>query len=324
MTTQAHSKSDQGDPLSDPLVRRFVTFLEVQKGASQYTLRNYLHALTEFAAWFSERNNGYPDWLSLKRGSFRSYLRSLGQKELSRSAIQLRFSALRSFYKHLIREGQLENSPVKDLTMPKATRRLPVYLTVEQINLLLEAPLKEWESKQKQAGKTISVEPYVRDLAWLESIYSAGLRISELSAMLVKDLDLVEMQVRVRGKGKKERIVPIGARAAEAIRSYWGATGHAVNPEVPVFVVAASKPKAIAHRTLQARLKKYLILSGLDPALTPHKLRHSYATHLLNAGADLRSVQELLGHAHLQTTQVYTHVTLDRLKSVYDQAHPRA
>jgi integrase/recombinase XerC len=163
-----------------------------------------------------------------------------------------------------------------------------------------------------------------RDVAILETIYSCGLRISELCGLNAADVDWNERSVRVLGKGRKERLVPIGEKALEAIRNYWSKLKQTPAGNTPVFLAETGKGAPLSARMLQSRLKKYLALAGLDPQLTPHKLRHSYATHLLDAGADLRSVQELLGHEHLATTQVYTHLTTERLKRVYDQAHPRA
>jgi integrase/recombinase XerC len=158
----------------------------------------------------------------------------------------------------------------------------------------------------------------------LEAIYSCGLRISELCGLLAEDIDWREQAVRVRGKGKKERLVPIGAPALKAIENYWKSLPCAPEGNAPVFMANPVKTRPLYPRLVQMRLKRYLEIAGLDPNLTPHCLRHSYATHLLDAGADLRSVQELLGHAHLVTTQVYTHLTTERLKQAYDRAHPRA
>jgi integrase/recombinase XerC len=163
-----------------------------------------------------------------------------------------------------------------------------------------------------------------RDVAVLEVIYSCGLRIGELCGLRAEDIQWGEAMVRVRGKGKKERLVPIGGPALSAIRNYWRMLAQPPSGNEPVFLAGAAAGRAVSVRNLQVRLKQHLATAGLDPALTPHKLRHSYATHLLDGGADLRSVQELLGHAHLATTQVYTHVTTDRLKRAYDAAHPRA
>jgi len=163
-----------------------------------------------------------------------------------------------------------------------------------------------------------------RDIAILETIYSCGLRISELCTLQAQDIDWTGRLLRVRGKGKKERVLPVGEPALQAIRMYWQRLARTPGGEEPVFQARAAKLRPVSARDLQLRLKKYVAIAGLDPQLTPHKLRHSYATHMLDAGADLRSVQELLGHAHLVTTQVYTHVTTERLKKAYDLAHPRA
>jgi integrase/recombinase XerC len=163
-----------------------------------------------------------------------------------------------------------------------------------------------------------------RDVAILETIYSCGLRVSELSGLLASDIDWGERLVRVRGKGRKERLVPIGDTALQAIENYWRLRPQRPRGEAPVFLSHTRRPTPVSRVMLARRLKAHLAAAGLDPKLTPHKLRHSYATHLLDAGADLRSVQELLGHAHLVTTQVYTHLTTERLKRAYDSAHPRA
>jgi len=189
---------------------------------------------------------------------------------------------------------------------------------------LLNAPLKELAAQRQEAGAAIDPTPFLRDVAILETIYSCGLRISELCGLQAEDINWNEQLVRVRGKGKKERLVPVGAPALAAIQNYWNKLKRLPGIETPVFLAKAHKLKPMYPRLVQLRLKRYLALAGLDPHLTPHQLRHSYATHLLDAGADLRSVQELLGHAHLVSTQVYTHVTTERLKRAYDRAHPRA
>lgn len=277
--------------------------------------------------WHRNERDVEPNWLKLERDDFRAYLRFLGRRNLGRSAIQLRFSALRSFYRYLIRHGVIETSPVRNISLPKLPRRLPGFLTVDQMVELLEAPLKPLAAagdEKRKKGRPVSIESCHRDVAILETIYSCGLRISELCGLRVRDVNQREMLVRVMGKGRKERQVPIGEPALTAIRNYWLLLPSPPVEDEPVFQATSSFGRALKPRIIQQRLKNHLAAAGLDPHLTPHKLRHSYATHLLNAGADLRSVQELLGHAHLATTQVYTHVTTDRLKKVYDQAHPRA
>ena len=308
----------------DERVSQFLEHLAVEKAASVYTQRNYRQALSEFSRWFHEERKSPPIWTDLQRDDFRSYLRCLGRGKLSRAAIQLRFSALRSFYKFLIRRGLAETSPIKNITLPKLEQRLPRFLTAPQMLDLLAAPLQELDLLKRASDQPVLESPFFRDVAILETIYSCGLRVSELCGMCAEDLDWSEQLVRVRGKGKKERVVPIGRPALAAIRQYWDKLPELPADATPVFLCDDEDQRPMYPRLVQLRLKRYLEIARLDPGLSPHKLRHSYATHLLDAGADLRSVQELLGHAHLVTTQVYTHVTTERLKRAYDDAHPRA
>jgi integrase/recombinase XerC len=323
----------------DKWIQKFLTHLATDRGASAYTQRNYRQTLTEFVRWHQQEREASSDcaakapaaraalpWDKLQRDDFRNYLRFLGRHNLGRAAIQLRFSALRTFYKFLIRHGAVESSPIKNLSLPKLEKRLPKFLTIQQMKDLLAAPAKllETQKQKKGAGRPISAAACLRDLAVLETIYSCGLRISELCGMRAEDIDWSEQLVRVRGKGKKERLVPAGETALRTIQSYWSALKPPPAGLSPVFFAETKKHAPLKPLQLSRRLKQYLVIAGLDPGLTPHKLRHSYATHLLDAGADLRSVQELLGHAHLITTQIYTHVTTERLKRAYDAAHPRA
>jgi integrase/recombinase XerC len=316
---------DPEPTVDDKWVRKFLQHLATDRGASVYTQRNYRQALREFSRWHREERRQPPAWEQLQRDDFRAYLRFLGRHNLSRAAIQLRFCALRTFYRFLIRHGFVVASPIKNLALPKPGRRLPKFLTPEQMAELLSAPLKLLPAQgETGAGQAAAAFACRRDVAVLETIYSCGLRISELCGLVAQDIDWNERLVRVRGKGRKERLIPIGQTALEAIRNYWGLLPQTPAGESPVFLAGPKKRTPISPRHLQLRLKKNLALAGLDPHLTPHKLRHSYATHLLDGGADLRSVQELLGHAHLVTTQVYTHLTTERLKRAYDAAHPRA
>jgi integrase/recombinase XerC len=317
--------------VEDTKIKAFLRHLGTSGGVSSYTLRNYRQTLEEFHRWHVEERGNMPSWDKLQRDDFRAYLRFLGRRQLSRAAIQLRFSALRSFYRFLIRQGTVEAMPIKQLSLPKMGRRLPQFLTPQQMVDLLAAPLKTVAGEAgtdssgtaaKRVGRAVAAAR--RDVAILETIYSCGLRVSELCDLQAQDVEWGERLVRVRGKGRKERFVPIGEHALKAIRDYWSLLPQPPSGLAPVFLSHPKKGGPVCARTLQLRLKKYLALAGLDPQLTPHKLRHSYATHLLDAGADLRSVQELLGHAHLATTQVYTHLTTERLKKAYDQAHPRA
>jgi site-specific recombinase XerD len=313
-------------PLKDEQIERFMQHLATDRGASIYTQRNYRQALVEFSAWHRQERRQPPAWEELQRDDFRAYLRFLGRHKLGRAAIQLRFSALRTFYKFLIRRGVLASSPIKNLALPKIGKRLPQFLTAKQMVDLLEAPGKmlpppDEKNPKQRAARILLCR---RDTAVLETIYSCGLRISELCGLQSGDIDANECLVRVRGKGKKERLLPIGKTALKAIRQYWDLLPEAPSGCSPVFFAGAKRLKTVSPRDLQLRLKRYLAFAGLDPHMTPHKLRHSYATHMLDAGADLRSVQELLGHAHLVTTQIYTHLTTERLKRAYDKAHPRA
>jgi integrase/recombinase XerC len=312
--------------IRDPWIAKFLAHLATDRGASTFTQRNYRQALHEFARWHLEERKSPVKWEALQRDDFRAFVRFLGRNHLSRAATQLRFSALRTFYKFLMRLGAVETMPIKNLALPKLEKRLPRFLTKQQMEDLLVAPVKLLESqKQKQGpGRPISPEVCLRDVAVLETIYSCGLRISELCGLRVEDIDFAEQLVRVRGKGKKERLVPIGEPALKAIENYRASLLEPPAGPHSVFRADTRKAAPLSPLQLSRRLKNYLIIAGLDPKLTPHKLRHSYATHLLDAGADLRSVQELLGHAHLATTQIYTHVTTERLKKAYDAAHPRA
>jgi integrase/recombinase XerC len=322
---------DEPPPASQPEIRdqwigKFHVHLATDRGASIYTQRNYAQALTEFSRWHLAEHKSAPAWEKLQRDDFRAFVRFLGRMKLSRAAVQLRFSALRTFYKFLMRHGIVEHLPIKNLSLPKLEKRLPRFLTQSQMEALLIAPATLLETKKLKTGpgRPVSAEVCLRDIAVLETIYSCGLRISELCGLRVDDVDWSEQIVRVRGKGKKERLVPIGQPALAAIQNYWNTLLAYPAGLNPVFCSDTKKAGPLAPLQLSRRLKNYLAIAGLDPKLTPHKLRHSYATHLLDAGADLRSVQELLGHAHLITTQVYTHVTTERLKKAYDAAHPRA
>jgi integrase/recombinase XerC len=309
---------------ADQHLDAFMRHLADERGVSPYTIRNYSQTLGEFVAWYERERKEPPAWEKLQRDDFRFYLRYLGRSELSRAATQLRFSALRSFYKFLIRRDAVVSSPIKGIALPKAEKRLPKFLTPQQMVALLDAPAKELEVQQEEQERVADPTIFHRDVAILEVIYSCGLRVSELSGLRVNDIDFAERLVRVRGKGKKERQVPIGDPAVTTIQFYWSQLMEPPAGEQPVFLARSGGTDAVSPRVVQLRLKRYLAAAGLDPHLTPHKLRHSYATHMLDAGADLRSVQELLGHAHLITTQVYTHVSTERLKNAYDKAHPRA
>ncbi|MCD6340220.1 MAG: tyrosine recombinase XerC [Verrucomicrobia bacterium] len=314
----------------------FLEFLRVEKGASAHTVRNYALALREFCRWHKEAFGAPPVWERADRGLFRRFLRSLSRRGLGPASIRVRFSGLRAFFRHLQRTGRVDRDPIGALALPRAGRRLPKFLTPEQVEALLREPLRRWRELEAAEAKApggsargagrrrAEALALLRDAAMLETLYSAGLRISELCGLRAEDVNWEEQLLRVRGKGRKERLAPVGAPALEALRFYWSRLPAPPAGQDPAFPGRFGDGRPITPRAFQARLKKHLAACGLDPAITPHKLRHSFATHLLNAGADLRSVQEMLGHAHLSTTQIYTHITVRHLKRAYDRSHPRA
>ena len=316
--TQSHQETE------DAWVVDFLRHLQVDRGLSSLSHRNYAAAIREFRRGYIEMTGSPPDWRKLTRDDFRAYLRTLGRRKLSQAAIRLRFSALRTFYRFLWNRGRVEGMPLRQLTLPSLPRRLPRFLTSDQVNALLRAPLIEVDRLEPGPKAAAQRSNLLRDAAWLEMLYSCGLRISELCQLKVGDVEFGQSSVRVKGKGRKERQLPVGEPALRALEAYWGSLQHRPAPETAAFRTALESVEPMRPRTAQALFKRYLLGAGLDPRLTPHKLRHSFATHLLDRGADLRSVQELLGHAHLATTEVYTHVTTERLRQAYDSAHPRA
>ncbi len=235
------------------------------------------------------------------------------KKKRARSYIRLQFSAFRTFYRFLIERKGLARDPVRELELPKTEKKLPLVLTRQQIDELLSAPLRV--SKEKAAPKWMPL----RDAAIMEIFYSSGLRLSELASLNVADLDIYTESVRVLGKGRKERVCPVGAPALEIVSRYRAAANVHSGP---LFI--SKLRERISPRSIWLILKRYLRHTSIPVTISPHKLRHSFATHLLDRGADLRSVQALLGHASLSTTQIYTHVTVERLKRAYKDAHPRA
>ena len=296
----------------DPLVIDFLSYLEVERRSSLRTLENYQHALLTFA-----RQHSGPDtpcsWQTLTAEDFRRHLFRFMKAEKGRATIRLHFAALRSFYKWLNQRRAWNHNPLLDVQLPKQEKKLPVVLTVAQIESMLILPLSQPKDKQAPAWAP------ERDAAILELFYSTGMRLSELAGLDVADLDAYSETVRVFGKGRKQRLCPVGAPALETVQRYrQKASVH----DGPLFL--SKLRRRITTQALADIVDKYWKLSGLPIHVTPHKFRHSFATHLLNNGADLRSVQSLLGHASLSTTQIYTHVSTQRMKEVYDAAHPRA
>jgi integrase/recombinase XerC len=263
-------------------------------------------------------------WGEVDRFAARRYLAILQKGGCAAATARRKLSALRSFFRFLAREEIVKANPVAGVSLPRRPRTLPAVFTVEEVSRLLAAPL----SIEPNANDAFARCARARDAAILEILYSAGLRLSELATLREEQIDLLSGVIRVRGKGMKERLCPLGRPAIKALRAYLderesflAEIGRA-RRGAPLFVNKAGGP--LTPRSIERMMKKYLIAAGLDASRSPHALRHSFATHLLDAGADLRSVQELLGHASLSTTQIYTHVSIERLKDVYEKAHPRA
>lgn len=314
-------------------IEAFLLYLQAERAASPHTVKNYGIDLHQFRAFLrdSELERGRPAVSGVERDdgwqpaidpaeinslAVRAFIADLHRSEIARSSIARKLATLRSFFRYLCREGVVQANPARLVSTPKLAKRLPAHLSVDEVDRLLGSP-----GGQDAQG--------VRDRAILELFYASGIRLSELVGLDLNSLDLRERFVKVRGKGNKERIVPIGSKAVTALRRYldrrkesiavpaWGRLG-------PQALFLNRFGGRLSARSMARILLKYLKRSGLGPKITPHGLRHSYATHLLEAGADLRTIQELLGHSRLSTTQRYTHLNLDHLMEVYDKAHPRA
>ena len=252
--------------------------------------------------------------LSVKTDAVRAYLAFLNEKQYSKATIARKLATLRSFYKFLVKRNHLTSNPVIAVRTPKQDKKLPRFLDYEEVKRLLNTPsLDNWLG--------------ARDRAIMETLYSTGIRVSELVALNMDDIDFMGEVVHVRGKGKKERIAPIGSSALQVIQHYMEYRNkraqNNINFDSKVLFVN-KHGRRLSTRSVRRKMDKYLKIAGLDPAISPHTLRHSFATHMLNNGADLRSVQELLGHQSLSTTQIYTHLTTTKLKDVYENAHPRS
>lgn len=315
----------------DPCIEHFVKYLEGERNASEHTVQNYLLDIRQYCeiTWGAEAVPPYP-WGEADRFTARKFLVFFQKLEMAPATTARKLSALRSFYRFLMREEYVEQNPFSGLNLPKKGSYLPQILSVSEVGKLLDAPVKYDESQPAGNTKQKLWREYMvaRDAAILEMLYSTGMRINELVKLPEDSIDLLSGVARVRGKGKKERLCPLGTPAVRALmrnlelrENVWLLEGGR-DARSPVFLNKNGGP--ITARSVERMMKKYLLFCGLNPELTPHSLRHSFATHLLDAGADLRSVQELLGHASLSTTQIYTHVSVERLKEVYQLAHPRA
>jgi len=291
----------------DSLAEEFLRYLGAEWNASPRTVKAYRQALEGFRA-----TNQTP-WKKCNAEDFRDYLFAIMKRGQARSYVRLQFSALRRFYRFLTERKNLRRDPVRELHLPKIDKKLPLVLTRQQVDELLAAPVKV------EKNRAAPVWMPLRDVAIMELFYSSGLRLSELAALDVADVDLYTESVRVFGKGRKERVCPVGVPALEAISKY----RSAAKVHAGALFINKSR-RRMSPRSIWLILKRYLRHTSIPISISPHKLRHSFATHMLDRGADLRSVQALLGHASLSTTQIYTHVTIERLKKAYAQAHPRA
>jgi integrase/recombinase XerC len=311
-------REGEGEEKVPELVERFLAHLANERRYSPYTVRNYRQALLDLAASRGGRRQREApvDLRVVRLRDLRSYIVEAQRAGTSRRTLHLRLSAIRSFYRYLHRMGEVAANPASGLVLPGYRKPLPKFFSPPQIRTFLEAP------SRLLAEGGIDAFTAARDEAIFELFYGAGLRISELTEARWGNADFTARCLRVVGKGRKERICPMGKTAAEKLRLF--RDRHAVVRGVTDFLVHDAFGKPLSAWRIQRDMKKYLRASGLPEDLTPHKIRHSFATHLLDAGADLRAVQSMLGHASLSTTQIYTHVGLDRLKAAHKQAHPRA
>ena len=293
----------------DKHLDKFLAYLKVEKNYSAHTLTSYTHDLREFYKFLGERHIESVEVLIL-----RQYLALLRNDNLSKRTVARRMATLRSYFKFLTREGYLKKNPMGLLKTPKLEKKLPMVLDENEITRLIDSP------DRNMAGR--------RDRAILETLYSTGMRVSELVQLNLETIDFIGGSCRVMGKGGKERLCPIGDRALRSIREYLSLRSRSVKKKDQPTLFLNHSPNGggsrLTDRSVRRILDKYIERTCRRENISPHTLRHSFATHLLNRGADLRSVQELLGHANLSTTQIYTHVSSQRLKEAYDKAHPRA
>jgi integrase/recombinase XerC len=296
-----------------PQIGQFLQYLRVERGASPHTLKGYredLHALAEYLA---DGDGNCPAPGSITTGELRGFLSALHEAGYAKTSISRRLASVRSFLRFGQREGWAKSNPAKALRNPRKSRKLPHFLTTAEVGKLLAAP----------NGESLKA---IRDRAILETLYSAGLRVSELVGITDGDLDFAAGIVRIRGKGKRERLAPIGSYATRALKRWLEvrklSPREKTGREAPVFTNKFGT--RLTTRSVARMLEKHLQETGLDSRTSPHTLRHSFATHLLDRGADIRSVQELLGHKSLVTTQIYTHVSTANLRAAYEKAHPRA
>lgn len=294
-------------------IPRFLQYLEVERNCSPMTIKSYGEDLDSLLEYFRDRHGGVPAVAETTILMLRGYVTYLHECQYSRTTMARRLACLRTFFKFCQREKLVDGNPAKALRTPRLGRKLPHFLSAEQVLLLLEAP---------PANQPMGL----RDRAIFETLYSAGLRVAELASINVGDWDRDAGIIRVIGKGRKERVCPIGSYAAKALGDWLAVRSpdpRAKPPEQQAMFLN-KHGRRLTTRSVGRLIEKYLQVTGLDKLTTPHTLRHSFATHLLDRGADLRSVQELLGHKSLTTTQIYTHVSTQRLREVYEKSHPHS
>lgn len=308
-------------------LERFRRHLATEKNASEHTIAAYTRDIREFGL-LQRDDPDFDDWRSVDRDDALAFMLKLHSQGDSKRSLQRKKSSLRSFFRYLLAAEGFSANPFDGLKPVKSDHPLPRILAVDEIDRLIRA-VREFWNDQEQANLVRSEEgaefAAARDTALIEFIYSAGLRISEAVGCNCGDIDFARGVARIRGKGKKERLGVLGASAVDAMRAYARIrrlSGAPRGDDAPFFLNCFGS--RLTARSCQRYLKEYLAAAGLPPDFTPHKLRHSFATHMLDAGADLRSIQELLGHENLATTQIYTHVSAERMKRVYKNAHPRA
>jgi len=288
-------------------VEKFIRYLDIEKNVSKHTILNYSLDLNDFKNFLNETPLEKVDYLTLRK-----YLAHLKTKQLSNRTIGRRLSCLRRFYRFLFTEGLIKNNPALLIASPKPDKKLPHFLTEEEAVRLIEMP---------PADTFLGL----RDRAILELLYSTGMRVSELCSLKVADVETIGDAIKVLGKGNKERLLPVGGPAIRAIEAYLSERRKAKKRKDDFTALFINKNSTrLSDRGVRKIITKYIKIASMQAGISPHTFRHSFATHLLNRGADLRSVQELLGHANLVTTQIYTHLTTERLKTVYNKAHPRA
>jgi integrase/recombinase XerC len=336
-------------------IERYLEYLRAVRNSSPHTILNYGKDLEQFVAYLTPPGSNPPSLNSIKHGVIREFVAHLHEHGLEKSSVARKLAALRSFFKYCVREGRLKENPARLVPTPKLPKRIPSILSAEEMNGFLnqlsdsaQSSINRDRSSEPAQDSTKVRQPRLarlprseeglflrRDRALLELLYAAGLRVSELTGLNLLDIDQKERILRVRGKGNKERIVPYGQKAQIALENYWPfreellqqrAANHPRHGEVPHLqaVFLNYSGRRLTQRSVGRIVKKYVRLANVNWDLHPHSLRHAFATHLLADGADLRAIQELLGHQSLSTTQKYTHASIRQLMEIYDKAHPHA